>query len=78
MAMTATVCFMLFPSVPAAKKTPSLSDRMDGTAAFYSAAAPGGCVFVGAFVFQTVFSANSRAADVDDLFLRVDAAPAHS
>lgn len=45
MAMTATVCFMLFPSVPAAKKTPSLSDRMDGTAAFYSAAAPGGCVF---------------------------------
>ena len=39
--------------------------------------APGGCVFVCAFVLQTVFPADSRAADVDDLFLRVDAAPAH-
>ena len=40
--------------------------------------APGGCVFVGAFILQTVFPADSRAADVDDFFPRVDAAPAQS
>ena len=40
--------------------------------------APGRCVFIGAFILQTVFPADSRAADVDDFFLRVDAAPSHS
>ena len=63
MAMTATVCFMLFPLRSGGEKTPSLSVSMvsmDGTAAFYSADVPGECVFRNSCGERPVHLRNSR------------------